>query len=89
MEFSEASAPAREAALRYMCQRRYAVDVYSEILDSNPDLADLLIGRTSNSYTGRGRTVGDIEERCEKRLNFLARRTLGQKSQSALHAKAP
>eukprot|EP00965_Chrysotila_dentata_P038347 1274566-Pleurochrysis_carterae.AAC.1 len=40
LEFSEAAAPTREAALRYMWERNYD-DVYTEILDSNPSLANL------------------------------------------------
>eukprot|EP00965_Chrysotila_dentata_P184038 6077058-Pleurochrysis_carterae.AAC.1 len=54
IDYSEATAPAREAASKYMWQRSYA-DVFLEILESNPDLAVLLIGRTTNSYTGRCR----------------------------------
>jgi len=51
--------------------QRSCADVDSEIVESNPDLADFLIGRTTNSYTGRFRVLEEIEEPREMRLNFL------------------
>lgn len=69
-ELAHASAGARESALRYMWEREYK-DVFSEILDCNPDLADLLDTRTSNSYSSRLDSGDEVETRRKQRLNFL------------------
>lgn len=82
-DFHDAGALAREAALSYMWERKYA-DVFSEILDSNPDLADLLDGRTSNTYSSRLHGGEEIEERRNRRLNYLGGLLLRNRNQHFL-----
>eukprot|EP00965_Chrysotila_dentata_P145390 4801753-Pleurochrysis_carterae.AAC.1 len=53
-----------------MWERNYC-DVYTEILHSNPSLAQLLCSRTANTYTARLEGSEEIERRRLKRLNFL------------------
>lgn len=60
----------RQRAIQYMWSRNYA-DVFSEILDANPDLADLLSGRTANTYSSRIDFGEEPEMRRRQRLNFL------------------
>lgn len=65
-----ASQAERSRALHYMWARRYD-DVFCEILDSNPDLAELLISRTANRYNSRLDFEEEGQARRARRINFL------------------
>ena len=60
----------RERAMHYLWSRNYA-DVFTEILDSNPDIAELLDQRTTNVYNSRLNADLESDVRRGRRLNFV------------------
>eukprot|EP00965_Chrysotila_dentata_P125892 4160755-Pleurochrysis_carterae.AAC.1 len=60
----------REGAMHYLWSRNYA-NVFTEILDSNPDIGELLDQRTTSVYNSRLNADLLSDVRRGRRLNFV------------------